>query len=509
MAPAERIPAGVGSEPRPAGTSPFVHCFRTSQHHYVYDVNTNRIVRVDPVLPDVLETGMDFSAVDELQRALPQHPPERVGAAARRCEGLRDRTGVFSTFHPRAMERLDPAGEARAAYEREFGQLIIELTQSCNLRCQYCSFSENYPLTHGYAGKSIPLPVALKAIDYFLEHAVDTQLPAVTFYGGEPLLRFDVFKACVDHATARRDGLPVHFQLTSNGTLVTPEMIAYFRERSVSLLVSLDGPPQCHDRNRVFADGKPTSTRVLDTLDLIRRTDPDYYRRRVGIVTVIAANADPRELFEFFKDHREVLGEGVHVATMVSGTGTDYWKKNPPSPQWCQSLDELRWRYYESLVLEGDPSSKMLEQLFQPDLVTIYRRALHRRLPDEIFLNGCCTPGVRRLFVDCDGRYHMCERINGTIPIGDVERGLDHERITRLVDEYRAISEKECCDCWLVRFCSICFAACVADGKFDAEQKRTQCERARRGFHRSLVDYCEIAEINPAAFQYMDDIQFM
>jgi uncharacterized protein len=500
MAPVERAPARA---------RPFVHCFRTTRHPYVYDVNTNRILRVDAILFDVVAAGVDFSAVNELQRVLPQHSPDGVRAAAKRCEDLSGSQGVFSAFRPRGMVRLDPAGDARAVYEHGLGQLIIELTQACNLRCQYCAFSENYPLARGYTSKSIPLATAAQAIDYFLDHATDTEKPAISFYGGEPLLRFDVLRACVEHAIARRGGAPVHVQLTTNGTLITPERLDYFRQRSIVILVSLDGPAQCHDQNRVFADGRPTAARVLETLDMIRRTDLDYYRRHVGIVSVLAANTDPAEFFEYFKDHREIIGNGVHIASFVSGTGTDYWMKNQPSAQWCRSLDDLRWRFYESLVLEDDPASRPLEQLFQPDLVKIYRRALHRRLPDKVSLNGCCNPGVRRLYVDCDGRYHMCERINGTIPIGDVERGLDAGRISRLVDEYRAISEQECCDCWMVRFCGICFAACVADGRFDAEQKRSLCEGTRRAFHRTLMDYCEIAEINPAAFQYMDDIRFM
>ena len=92
------------------------------------------------------------------------------------------------------------------------------------------------------------------------------------------------------------------------------------------------------------------------------------------------------------------------------------------------------------------------------------------------------------------------------MPIGDVEQGIDLDRIVRLQGEYCNLGESECLRCWLVRLCPICYAVCTGDGRFDAEAKRASCERVRSSFHRSLTDYCEIAEINPEAFKPMDDI---
>jgi|GEM_PF-6479274 len=83
----------------------------------------------------------------------------------------------------------------------------------------------------------------------------------------------------------------------------------------------------------------------------------------------------------------------------------------------------------------------------------------------------------------------------------------DQEEIYKdgIIDEYREMNEADCLDCWMFRFCSICFARAVEDGRFLLEAKRKQCEELRNTFHRNLMDYCEIAEINPAAFNYMDD----
>lgn len=495
-----------GESVRPSDDGPFVHCFQTTNHHYVYDVNTSRILQVDRLVWELLQLDVGWSPLEELQKRLPQHAPETVAAATRRCQHLHDTLGVFSSVRPRRMRGVDPRGDARPVYEGGLQQLILELTQACNLRCRYCSYSEYYPRQRPYTSKSLAFATARKAIDHFLDHTGDTELPSIGFYGGEPLLRFDLLRQCVDYARSVRGDAPLAFTITTNGTVLTPEMVVYLASRSVTLLVSLDGPPSCHDANRVFPDGRPTSAQVFGALDMIKRVDGQYYREKVGIVSIIASNTDPEEYAEFIAAHGDLVANSVLMVNFVSEVATDYWKKNPPTLEWCQSLESLRWRYYKSIVLDNPPADRVLQSLFQLDLLKIYRRAIHKSLSESIGLNGCCVPGTRRLYVDCDGRYHMCERINNSLPIGDVDRGLDFDRITQLVDKYRSASEGECCKCWMVRLCSLCFVCCAKDGGFDPDEKRALCDAVREGFHHRLSEYCQIAEIDPAAFQYMDRI---
>lgn len=486
---------------------PFIHLFQTTNHYYVYDVNTNRIIQVDDVMSDLLALNMGWSPTEELESRLPQYGPPQVQAAARRCDELHSKLGVLSSFKPKHLRGVDPRGQQKALYERGLQQLIIEMTQACNLRCTYCSYSSYYPLNRDYTSKTIEFADAQKSIDYFLDRIADTETPSIGFYGGEPLLRFDLLRRCIDYALEASNGQPLRFSLTTNGTLITRQVLDYFIDRSVTLLISLDGPSQCHDRNRVFANGRPTGAAVLDTLDMIKRVDEDYYKKHIGITSVIAPNADPMAFFEFFKSHPEIVGNGVLVSSFVNDSNTDYWEQNVPSSAWCQSLAALRWQYYRSVILgDGGPPDSFLENLYRDQFLKIYRRPIERRLPNFVSLNGCCMPGTRRLYVDCDGRFHMCERINNTIPIGDVDRGIEPERVASLVDEYRSVSEGDCRNCWLLRFCSICFASCVKDGCFDIKHKRSICKQRRDSFHQSLVDYCQIVEINPAAFKYMDDI---
>lgn len=485
---------------------PFIHKFETENHLYVYDVNTNRIVQTDEVMFELLGHVDDNVDADHLRRRLVQYPPAQVEKAISKYQHMRSKHGLFSCRRPKTLKGFDLEGETLRDYRERMQQLILELTQECNLRCKYCSYSDYYPVNRGYSRKTMPFETAKKAIDFFLEHTRGADSHAVSFYGGEPLLKSDLLASCVRYAKERLGRIEVRFSLTTNGTLITKTVLKQFKDLDIHILVSVDGPPHCHDENRVFKSGQGSAKRVFDTLRFIREFDRNYYEKNVGFTTVVAANTDPAEYYLYFRKHDDLFGTGILLPNFVDDGSTEYWCVNPVTTSWKRSLDALRWKYYESLVRGELPKDRFLQGLFEGQFLKIYKRGIFAHLPQTMNLNGCCTPGIRRLYVDCDGRFHMCERINPTLPIGDVDGGFDFGRIAEIIDEYRGISEQDCRDCWLVRFCSVCFARAVVEGGFTLESKRQQCHSVKEAFKKDLVDYCEIAEINPAAFNYMEDI---
>lgn len=485
---------------------PLVALFRTERNFYVYDTNTSRIVLVDRVLWDVIRRDRGNVPWPAFPAHLPQHEASAVTEAVRKYRHLREEHGLFAGHRPRALKAFAWTADVREQYEGRMQQLILEATENCNLRCKYCSYSEYYPLSRGYSRRTMPFETACKAIDYFLPRSLHAESRSIGFYGGEPLLELDLLARCMEYARARQGDAPLRFSLTTNATLITPEMLESLTELDLHLLVSVDGPPTCHDANRVSVDGRGTAERVLAVLRMIAQRKPEYYRTHVGFTSVIAPNTAPADYYLFFEQNPDLFADGILMANYVSDQNTDYWCRNAPPLEWSAALEALRWKYYESLVRGELPKSRWLESLFRDHFLKIYRRGIYRTLPQTASLNGCCQPGIRRLYVTTDGSMHMCERINRTVPIGHVDTGLDLDRIARIIDEYRAASEADCRNCWLLRLCPMCFATAVGAGRFDRRAKQARCRDLRRQYLRSLRDFCEIAEINPAAFNYMDDI---
>lgn len=489
-----------------AAATPFVHLFRTEQGAYVYDANTNRIVAVDQSVQAVLRHfTTDRSEEEVLDAARAEHPTLAVEVLQRAYHDVQQarRRGLFSTYRPKDFVPWEVTEQRRQTYASGLQQLILELTEQCNMRCRYCTYSDHYPLTRGYSQRTMPIEVAEAAVHYFLEHSTGVEgKAAVTFYGGEPLLRMDLLERCCRLALEKA-GDRVRFQLTTNGTLLTVAHARRLAAIGMNVLVSLDGPEAVHDANRVLRGGKGTFARVSANLRAVRQQLPEFYQHNLGFVCVLGPTTSPKQAFEFFEGEHELLGNGILVVNFVSAQDSDYWERHPPTSAWREELDQLRAEYYRRLI-SGGARSKFLDALFQKPFLSLWRRAKQARLPATMPLHGCCVPGSRRLFVDCHGTYHICERINRTVPVGDVTRGLDLERVHQVWDQYRDACRSSCLGCWAFQYCPRCFVT-VGNGQFALDQ--AECARIRDVVASDMEDFCRIAERNPFAFEFMRGIK--
>jgi uncharacterized protein len=155
------------------------------------------------------------------------------------------------------------------------------------------------------------LETAMKAIDIFRAHSVDADERCISFWGGEPLIRFRFMKRLIEYAKATKVTEPLRFQFTTNASLITPEIAAFLKEHNVGLLVSLDGPQAVHDRQRVGPSGRGTFDQVMRGLRHLREADSDYYSRRIRFNCVIARTTSLDELQQFFSEHELLRGHGV------------------------------------------------------------------------------------------------------------------------------------------------------------------------------------------------------
>ena len=166
---------------------PFIHLFSTPLGYYFYDVNTNDIVKVNGETYEFLQSGTT----------------EYMELVQKELNDLK-RRGYLKTNH--VEQTLHPLTELLPFYaESKLGQLILQVTQNCNLRCDYCVYSGNYE-TRGHTNKRMHINMAKKAIDFFRDHTKDQKEVTIGFYGGEPLLEFPLIKECVNYAEQRLKG---------------------------------------------------------------------------------------------------------------------------------------------------------------------------------------------------------------------------------------------------------------------------------------------------------------
>jgi uncharacterized protein len=164
--------------------------------------------------------------------------------------------------------------------------LALFLTQTCNLRCVYCYGEGGEYGERGVMSEE----TALAAVDWLLTNSFEEKSVQVSFFGGEPLLNFPLLQHVVAYAKeeAAARGKEVGFGVTTNASLLTDEMIAFLAEERIDTLVSFDGPPDIHDRQRPFRDGRGSYRCVRANVERLRAALP----RLTGRATVCAGN-DP------------------------------------------------------------------------------------------------------------------------------------------------------------------------------------------------------------------------
>ncbi len=137
--------------------------------------------------------------------------------------------------------------------------LVLNLTNQCNLSCQYCyEYGEDKVATPEGKPKFMDFETAKSSVDFLLEQSAGRRHVHITFFGGETLMNFPLLKQVVGYATEQANAQSrfIDFSLTTNATLLTPAIIEFLSENRIGVTVSMDGPKEMHDKLRVFANGR-------------------------------------------------------------------------------------------------------------------------------------------------------------------------------------------------------------------------------------------------------------
>src|SRR5262249_17172629 len=137
--------------------------------------------------------------------------------------------------------------------------IVLNVTNQCNLSCKYCyEFGEDRVATPDGKPKFMDEPTARASVDHLIENSPGRRHIHITFFGGETLMNFPLVPLVIDSAreAAHAAGKYIDFSLTTNGTLLRPEIIEYLAENRVGVTISLDGPKELNDAQRVFQTGR-------------------------------------------------------------------------------------------------------------------------------------------------------------------------------------------------------------------------------------------------------------
>lgn len=455
----------------------FVHPFRTPKNCYLYDVNTNSVVQVSD--------------------SVYAHFTQKAGLSAH-DDDIISKLKADGYLKPNPIERIDHPQIPLLSYilSTKVQGITLQITQQCNLRCKYCIYSGGYE-SRGHSSKSMDLKTAKKGIDFVIECSSGMDEITIGFYGGEPLLQFDLMKKCVEYAVVQAEGKMLALSVTTNGTLFTDEILDFLDKYHFSVSLSLDGPREIQDANRVFArNGKGTFDTIMTNLRHIREAYPSVFSRII-ISSVADPSLDVFASIEFFRTCDEL--EGVTVqSSNISG---EYRKDKVSVPEKFL-IDEERDMFLLLMSklkrIPEDRISKMSEDKFGSLYMTMYEaRPDVTNLAPVMHPPGQCIPGTRKLFMTVDGSFYPCEKVSETSPytrIGHVDTGYDLDAVKRILN-LGALTPDECKNCWSILMCSICVVS-VDDPQtgLSRRKKLALCPGIRRSNELMLKNFCTLKE---------------
>lgn len=187
---------------------------KTLLGHYIYDANRNEILAVSKDL---------FNYISEVQAGKVCHASyksDQEFQLLQSCGYCCD-----SPLQDIAYPSIDLL---KVKLERNIRMLTLQLTQSCNFRCDYCIYSGNSSYNRAHSHNSMSISTAKHAIEFFKMHSIDNSNPVVAFYGGEPLLRFNEIKLITQYAEQVFEGKHISFRITTNCSLLSEEMVKFF-----------------------------------------------------------------------------------------------------------------------------------------------------------------------------------------------------------------------------------------------------------------------------------------
>ena len=415
-----------------------IHQYKLGGYNIVLDVCSGSVHVVDDVAYDIIEIFENNSRDEVLailgQKYLGQEEisAEDIEECYKQVETLKDMGKLFAedTFEP-------VAGTLKEKTSGVIKALCIHIAHTCNLNCEYCFASQGK--YHGERAM-MSLEVGKRALDFLIENSGSRKNLEVDFFGGEPLMNFDVVKGMVEYARSieKEHNKNFRFTLTTNGMLIDDDVIEFANREMSNVVLSLDGRKEVHDRFRVDYAGNGSWEKIVPKFKKLvdARGGKNYYMRG----TFTHHNPD------FLKDIETMLDLGFTELSM--------------EPVVCAPGDPSELTK-EDMAIVMDQYEKLAELMLKRDKegkpFTFYHYMIDLTGGPCIYkrISGCGS-GTEYMAVTPWGDLYPCHQFVGDekFKLGDIWNGVDN---TEIQDEFMSCNvyaREECRDCWARLYCS-------------------------------------------------------
>lgn len=452
-----------------------IHQYINNGFHIIMDVNSGSVHSVDPVMYDaveiVAERVPELAEPQPLPAEVAEEVKERLSPTYGEAEVLEALEEIQYLIDAEELLTTDQYHDYVVDFKKRktvVKALCLHIAHDCNLACQYCFAEEGE-----YHGRRalMSFEVGKKALDFLIANSGNRRNLEVDFFGGEPLMNWEVVKQLVEYGRSKEKEYNKNFRftMTTNGVLLNDEIMEYCNREMSNVVLSLDGRKEVNDKMRPFRGGKGSYDLIVPKFQKFAemRGDKDYYVR--GTFT--------RHNLDFSKDVMEFADLGfrsMSIEPVVAAPEEEYAIREEDLPQIMEEYDRLAEEYLKRKK-EGRGFN-----FFHFNIDLNQGPCVAKRL------SGCGS-GTEYLAVTPWGDLYPCHQFVGQeeFLLGNVDTGVTNERIR---DEFKlcnVYAKDKCRDCFARFYCS---GGCAANsynftgginGTYDLgcelQKKRIEC----------------------------------
>lgn len=411
-----------------------IHQYKAGGKNIVMDICSGSVHEVDDVTYDMIEAYQDKTR-EEIIDGLKNRYDISVGELNEIYDEITELKEAGKLFVEDTYENM--AGELKARTSGVIKALCLHIAHTCNLNCSYCFASQGR--FHGERAL-MSFEVGKQAIDFLIANSGTRHNLEVDFFGGEPLMNFDVVKQIVEYARSveKQHNKNFRFTLTTNGMLVDDDVIEYANREMSNVVLSLDGRKEVHDRFRKDYAGNGSWEKIVPKFQefVKRRGGKNYYIRG----TFTHANPD------FLKDIEVMLDLGFRELSMEPVVCA----KDDPMALTEEDLPVV-YEQYEKLA------ELMLKKDKEGDPFTFYHYMIDLKGGPCIYkrISGCGS-GTEYMAVTPWGDLYPCHQFVGEekFKLGDIWNGVNNKEVQDDFASCNVYAKEECKNCWARLYCA-------------------------------------------------------
>jgi uncharacterized protein len=466
------------------------HSFHAAGREFVYLVPSAAIFELDETASAVVASlrRAEMPASDLVRDLGERFTPGEVAETIR--ELLRVRAIGESGIPERPVEKLMPPENFPLT------TMVLNVTNQCNLSCTYCyEYGEDkiVDTENGRKPKFMSEQTARESVDFLLRESGSNRLAHLTFFGGETLLNFPVLRSTIAYARQRaaEAGKEIDFSLTTNATLLRPEVIEFLADNCVGVTISIDGPKEVQDQFRVFHNGTGSYEVVAPKIrELLNR----HRTRPIGArVTLTSHNLDIHKIFRHLRE--EIGFWDVGFAPVTTAANRKYAIAEEGFDSMLAQFQSLAAEFLKCALENRHHGFSNVK-----DTLEEIHKGVSKAYP--------CGAGLGLMGVSTDGDVALCHRFAGSDDhkLGTVRGGIDRLVQIGFLEKHHIADKTDCSKCWARPLCSGgCYHEAHTRYGETAHPNLHYCEWIRGWTETCLRIYSELAVRNPKYLEQFDE----